>query len=203
MLSYLETKNSRRKVFQIIGMSRAEEKEQYEKFLSGSNEAFEKLVLTYKDGLILFINRLVHNITIAEDLAQDAFVEVFVHKTRYNFETSFKTYLYTIGRNKAVDYIRKNGRLLFVDEYPDTVKEEASLEEKVIVEEEKQMIYHAMKQLKKEYQTAIVLIDFEELSYADAARILGKTGGQIKVLIHRARKSLAKVLSREGFKYEK
>lgn len=203
MLSYLETKNSRRKVFLIIGMSRADEKEQYEKFLSGSNEAFEKLVLTYKDGLILFINRLIHNITIAEDLAQDAFVEVFVHKERYNYETSFKTYLYTIGRNKAVDYIRKNQRLMFVDEYPDAVKEEASLEEKVIVKEEKQMIYHAMKQLKKEYQTAIVLIDFEELSYADAAKILDKTNGQMKVLIHRARKSLAKVLSREGFKYEK
>ena len=203
MLSYLETKNSRRKVFLIIGMSRADEKEQYERFLSGSNEAFEKLVLTYKDGLILFINRLVHNITIAEDLAQDAFVEVFVHKERYNYETSFKTYLYTIGRNKAVDYIRKNQRLMFVDEYPDAVREEASLEEKVIVKEEKQMIYHAMKQLKKEYQTAIVLIDFEELSYADAAKILDKTNGQMKVLIHRARKSLAKVLSREGFKYEK
>lgn len=190
-------------MFLIIGLSRADEKEQYEKFLSGSNEAFEKLVIAYKDGLILFINRLIQNITIAEDIAQDAFVEVFVHKERYNLETSFKTYLYTIGRNKAVDYIRKNQRIVLVDEYPDAVKEEVSLEQKVIDEEEKRIIYHAMKQLKKEYQTAIILIDFEGLSYADAARILNKTNGQIKVLIHRARKSLAKVLNREGYKYEK
>ena len=190
-------------MFAIIGMSRSDEKEQYEKFLSGSNEAFEKLVIAYKDGLILFINRLIQNITIAEDIAQDVFVEVYVHKERYNLNMSFKTYLYTIGRNKAVDYIRKNEKMIFVDEYPESVKEEISLEEKVISDEEKQILYKAIKQLKKEYQIALVLIDLEDITYADAAKILNKTNGQLKVLIHRARKSLAKVLSREGFQYEK
>ncbi len=203
MLSYFMTKNSRRKVFLIIGMNINDEREQYELFLSGDNEAFEKLVIAHKDGLILFINRFVQNISIAEDLAQDVFVEMYVHKERYHFGVSLKTYLYTIGRNKAVDYIRKNQRMVFVDEYPDSIKEESSLEEKVIKKEEKIMLYQAMKQLKKEYQTAITLIDFEELSYAEAAKVLNKTDGQMKVLIHRARKSLAKVLSREGFKYEK
>lgn len=190
-------------MFLIVGININNDKEQYEQFLSGNNEAFENLVIAYKDGLILFINRFVQNITIAEDLAQDVFVEIYVHKERYNFSASFKTYLYTIGRNKAVDYIRKNQRVVLVDEFPNTIREEANLEDKVIKEEEKLMLYHAMKQLKKDYQTAIMLIDFEELTYAEAAKILNKTDGQMKVLIHRARKSLAKVLKREGFMYEK
>lgn len=189
-------------MFLIIDNNTQLEKEQYKLFLSGSNEAFENLVISYKDRLILFINRFVQNITIAEDIAQDVFVDIYVHKERYHFGVSFKTYLFTIGRNKAVDYIRKNRRLMFVDEYPDISNEEIGLEEKVIKEEDKVMLYEAMKQLKKEYQTAITLIDFEDFTYAEAAKVLNKTDAQMKILIHRARKCLSKVLKREGFVYE-
>lgn len=175
-----------------------EDQKDYQDFLNGDNLGFERLVLRYKDALIYFIHRYIKDITMAEDLAQDAFVEVFVHKERYRSNTSFKTYLYTIGRNKAVDYIRKNSRLLFVDEYPDAQAEELELTERVIREEEKKRLHLAIQDLKKEYQAAITLVDLEEMSYAEAARILNKTESQMKILIYRARKSLAKKLEGMG-----
>lgn len=165
----------------------------YEQFLSGDKAGFERLVLRYKDGLIQFIARFVRDLYQAEDLAQDTFVEVLLHPERYRKETSFKTYIYTIGHNKAVDYIRRNDRLTLIGEWEesDAMRADALLlEEKVIREEEKRELYAAMKQLKPDYERVLYLVDLEGVSYADAAQMLGKSDSQIKVLIHRARKRL-------------
>ena len=97
-----------------------EDEKDYSVFLAGDNAGFERLVIRYKDGLIYYLNKIINNITIAEDLAQDAFVEVYVHKERFvPGKASFKTYLYTIGHHKAVDYVRKHQREYLTGfEYP-------------------------------------------------------------------------------------
>ena len=63
----------------------------YEAFLAGNIEGFEQLVLRYKNPLIYFLCRYVEDVMTAEDLAQDAFVEVYVHKDRFDKEKNFKT----------------------------------------------------------------------------------------------------------------
>jgi RNA polymerase sigma-70 factor (ECF subfamily) len=184
------------------GVQSEQDKLCYQNFLDGNMESFEELVINHKDRLIYFIHRLVNNMTIAEDLAQDAFVEVLIHKERYHFKVSFKTYLFTIGRNKAIDYIRKNKRMMLVEEYPESFDEENRMEENLIRKEENKLLYHAMKKLKPDYKAAISLIDIEGMTYAEAAKVLKKNDAQMKVLIHRARKSLAKLMEKEGYSYE-
>ncbi len=179
------------------------DKEYYKAFADGDKKAFEMLVIEHKDHLIYFIQRIIQDITIAEDLAQDTFVEILVHKERYHYQVSFKTYLYTIAHNKAVDYIRKNKRLKFVEELPELISEELGLEQRVIKDDEERLLYRTMNNLKEEYRAAITLIDLEGLSYAEAAKVLGKSDAQMKILIYRARKSLAKLMEKEGFTYEK
>ena len=184
-----------------------QDEQDYNAFLGGDQAGFERLVLRYKDGLIQFINRYVRDLYQSEDLAQDVFVEVLLHPGRYRVGTSFKTYIYTIGHNRAVDYIRKNARITYVGEYEETstgeqhellVQEEALLEEKVIKEEEKRILYHTIAKLKPEYGNALYLIDIAGLSYADTAKVLKKSEGQVKILIHRARKKLKQKLEEEG-----
>lgn len=169
----------------------------YQSFLEGDGNGFENLVLTHKDHLIYFINRYVKNIDYAEDIAQDSFVEVYVHKERYRIGQGFKTYLYTIGRNKAVDFIRKNQRHMFVSEIPDTT-DEKTLEQIVLQKEDNIHIHTLIEKLKPDYRDVLYLIDFEELSYAQAAKVMNKSESQIKILIFRARKALRKLLEREG-----
>ena len=72
----------------------------------------------------------------------------------------------------------------------------------MLQKEQSKVLAAAMKQLKQEYQLVITLIDLEEMSYADAAKVLQKTLPQIKVLLHRARKALARQLEREGYVHE-
>ena len=97
-----------------------------------------------------------------------------------------------------MDYIRKYNRVSLVEEYPEEASEEELLEDRVIRKEEKRELYQALKSLKEEYQQALYLIDLEEMSYSQAAEIMGKSQAQIKILIFRARKALKKVLGREG-----
>lgn len=181
------------------------DKERYERFINGDVKGFEELVLEYKNVLIYFLNRYVQDLNIAEDIAQDAFVDVYVYKERYNGKTSFKTYLFTIGRNKAIDYIRKNKHMQYtvdIEEQTEISSEENELIDYVIQNENKGLIAHALESMKEEYARVLILIDFEDFSYKEAANILGKTTSQVKVLVHRARKSLRKILEEEGFTYE-
>ena len=166
----------------------------YTAFLAGDNEGFERLVIRYKDGLIYYLNRMIKNITIAEDLAQDAFVEVYVHKERFvPGKASFKTYLYTIGHHKAVDYVRKSGKEILTDfhaeENENTVGTD-SPEDEFLRQEGKEELYRALDGLKEEYQRILILTELEGMRLKDAAKVMGKTEPQVKVLAHRARKAL-------------
>ena len=123
-----------------------------------------------------------------------------INKKNYKFEYSLKTYLYTIAKSKALNYIKRERRIVELDENQFEDLEE--LEEKVFKNERAENLKKAIQKLKIEYQNAIYLADIEELSYKEIGHILNKTDGSVKVLIHRARKALEKVVVEEGYKYE-
>lgn len=80
------------------------DQELYLAFLKNDNEAFTTLVKKYRKVLISFIIKYVKNIEIAEDLAQDTFVYMLINKKEYDFKYTFKTYLYTIAKSRAINY---------------------------------------------------------------------------------------------------
>lgn len=174
------------------------DEEYYQEFLEGNQDGFEQLVLKYKNHLIYFIRRYVNDIYEAEDLAQDAFVDVYVYKERFHFKSSFKTYLFTIGRNKAIDYIRKQNRIILTDsihDLADSLVMDNEIILSLIQKEEEEELYKAIYGLKPEYQVVLDLIDLEGLSYKEAAEVTCKSVAQIRILIHRARKALKIKLS--------
>lgn len=100
----------------------------YRRFLEGDESAFDEILDLYRENLIFFINRFVRDPAAAEDLAIDAFLELLVHKNRYNFKTSLKTYLFMIGRSRALDTLPEEMRaavhLVYFEglSYEDTAK---------------------------------------------------------------------------------
>ena len=181
-------------------MEEKTDKQLYKEFLLGNKDSFEKIVIRHKDSIIYFIQRYVKSVDIAEDLAQDVFVYLLVNKRNYKFEYSLKTYLYTIAKSKALNYIKREKRIVELDENQFEDLEE--LEEKVFKNERAENLKKAIQKLKTEYQNAIYLADIEELTYKEIGHILNKTNSSVKVLIHRARKALEKVVIEEGYKYE-
>ena len=114
----------------------------YRRFLDGDESGFDEILELYHDNLIYFINRYVKNFTAAEDLAADTFMELLIHKKRYSFKSSFKTYLFSIARHKAVDYIRREKRFSPVpaDELPEDRTDIDEVEKTVISDETKKKI---------------------------------------------------------------
>ena len=181
----------------------------YRRFLAGDENAFVEIVDTYRESLIFFLYRFTGDLNAAEDLAEDVFVEVLLHPGRYRFQCALKTWLFTIGRNKAVSFLRKTSRLHLVP--PDEAgrlaeaadrADATGLEAVVLNSEEKRQLYEAMDRISEEYRMALHLVYFEELSYEDAAAVMKKNRKQIENLIYRGKQSLRKVLEQEGYVYE-
>ena len=177
-------------------MQEKTDKELYKEFLLGNNESFEEIVIRHKNSIIYFIQRYTKSIDIAEDLAQDVFLYVLIHKKNYRFEYSLKTYLYTIAKSKALNYIAIDEK-----EY-ENIKDVEELEEKVFKNERAENLKNAIQKLKLEYQNVIYLADIEELSYKEIGHVLNKTTSNVKILIYRARRALEKIVLEEGYKYE-
>ena len=72
----------------------------YRRFLDGDDKGLVEIVGDYKDGLILYLNGYVNNIFIAEELTEDTFFRLITKKPRYSGKSTFKSWLYAIGRNE-------------------------------------------------------------------------------------------------------
>ena len=176
----------------------------YRRFLSGDDSGLAELVRDYKDGLTLYLNGFVQNIHLAEDLMEDTFFKLMVKKPRFREKYSFKTWLYTIGRNVALDYLRRNAKqtVLSPQEMALCKAEEYDLEQAYLTEERKIILHRAMDRLHPEYRQILWLIYFEDMKSGDAAKALGKTPKQAANLLYRAKSALKTQLEQEGFIYE-
>ena len=170
----------------------------YHRFLEGDESAFDDLIDLYRDNLIFFINRYTNNLTVAEDLAENTFLELLIHRNRYNFKTSLKTYIFSIGRHKALDYLRHSTRFQTVslDEIENKSSSYLSLEEKLISDERKKTVHTALNQLGNDYRAAIHLVYFEELNYEEAAKVMNKNKKQVENLVYRAKIKLRSIIGK-------
>ena len=170
----------------------------YRRFLEGDERAFESIMQELFHGLVFFLCRYVHNPQTAEDLAIDTFSDLIVHKHRYNFKVTLKTYLYMVGRSRALDFLRKQKRFPLT-ELSETLPDDAMiLEEMQLIDEEKRRVHGAISQLPEEMRVVIHLIYFEDMTYDQAAKVMKKNRKQIDNLLYRAKKELRTILGKDG-----
>ena len=177
--------------------------ESYRRYLDGDDSAFAEIVREYRDGLILYLNSIVKDLSFAEDLAEDAFVRLGIRKPRFSERSSFRTWLYAVGRNLALDALRKRKRRETVplDDCAELADME-SLETTWLREERKITVHRAMERLKTEYRQVLWLVYFEGFSDKEAAEIMKKSTHAIETTLYRARQALRTELEREGYHNE-
>ncbi len=176
----------------------------YRRFLSGDDSGMEELIRDYKDGLLLYLNSYTNNFSIAEDCVQDTFIRLAVKQPVFRGKSTFKTWLYTIGRNIAIDNLRhlKRHKSVSLEEISD-IADMADLEENFIADEQKITLHRAIRRLKNEYQQVLYLSYFEEFTNEETAGIMKKSRKQVENLLYNARKSLKSELEKDGFTYER
>ena len=120
----------------------------YRRFLDGEESAFEDIMRELFHGLVFFINGFVHDVHAAEDIAIDTFSDLVVHRHRYNFKVSLKTYLYMVGRSRALEHLRRRKVIAFTAlSEAEELAEEAALEELVLADERKRRVNAALARL--------------------------------------------------------
>ena len=176
----------------------------YRRFLDGDDKGLAEIVRDYRDGLILYLNGVVNNIFVAEELMEETFFKIITKKPRFNAKYSFKTWLYTIGRNVAIDYLRHNAKQADTsfDDLENYIQDEFDLEKLYIMEERKMIVHRALKKLNAEYRQVLWLLYFDGMTNSDAAVVMKKSARQMKNLVYRAKNTLKSELEKEGFVYE-
>ena len=175
----------------------------YRRFLDGDDTGMTEIVRDYKDGLMLYLNSYINNLSIAEECVQNTFIKLAIKKPAFRGESSFKMWLYKISRNIAVSHIRKisRHRKALLDECENLVAE-TDLENEYLKEEQKIMVHRAIRRLKKEYQQVLYLTYFEDFSNAETSVIMRKSRKQVENLLYNARKAMCSELEKEEFHYE-
>ncbi len=176
----------------------------YRRFLDGDDDGLVEIIRDYKDGLMLYLNGYVQNIHMAEDLMEDVFVRLATKKPHFSEKCKFKTWLYAIGRNIAVDHVRKQSKVCVcsAEEMTAILSDEADAEKEYLKEERKILLHKMLKKINPEYRRVLCLLFFENFSISETASIIKKTYKQTENLVYRAKQSLKTQLKMEGFEYE-
>ena len=171
----------------------------YERYrLCGDENAFRLLLERYRERLTLFLDSYVHNLSDAEDLMIDAFAVAASGTAKFRGKSSFRTWLYGIGRNLAKNHLRKH-RVR-----PDALSESAAAvpaDYDVLREERYAQLYTALANISGDYRQVLYLLYFEELSESEAAAVTGKSKKQIYNLVSRGKNALRAELEKMGFDY--
>ena len=103
-----------------------------------------------------------------------------------------------IAKCRAINYIKKEKKIINIG-YENLYIEDNDLEEIVYKNEESKKIRKVINKLKPDYQAVICLAILEGFKYKEVAKIMDKNIGQVKVMLHRAKKKLKEYLEKEDF----
>ena len=164
---------------------------------SGETEAFRRIFETHHEAMFRFAYRLTGVVDAAEDLTQECFLRLVQCPTFDDELGSLRQYLYGIVRNLVRQRLQANGRQVAWDE---NVEDEpksavAASPDPMASAELSAVVQSAISALPTLQREAIVLCEFEELSLAEAAVIVGADVGTVKSRLHRAREGLRRSLT--------
>lgn len=168
------------------------------KALLGDEQAFASLVHMYLTPLYSFIFLIMRDKDATEDVVQETFIKVWKHLKRYDQSQSFKTWLYTIAKNTAFDYLKKKKALpfsLFEDTegnlpFEKDLAEAPDVLEQLSRAEALQILEHVLDQISPLYRTLLTLIYREDFDLREAAAILGEPYNTVKSRHQRALQKL-------------
>jgi RNA polymerase sigma-70 factor, ECF subfamily len=172
----------------------------------GDTAAFAELVDKYKQPVMNVAYRMLRDMTEAEDLAQNVFVQVHKSAHRYEISARFSTWLFTIARNLCLNEIRRRSRhpaqsldapRVEHEDQPAPQFEDhkaASPPGSLLHEELLAKVEQAIQSLPENQRIALLLCREEELSYEEIAKVLGCSLSATKSLIHRGRETLKQQL---------
>jgi RNA polymerase sigma-70 factor, ECF subfamily len=163
-------------------------------------EEIEEIYHKYKKDVYNFLIYYMKTADI-DDVFQETFINAFNALNKKISINNTRSWLITIARNTAIDFIRKRNRdkksvLSLKTNY--LHKEQHSIEEIIQADENEKGLINSIDKLKKDYQEVVILRGIKEFSVAETAEILNWNENKVRITFHRAIKKLSVILEQEG-----
>ncbi len=164
-----------------------------QRFMRGEQQAFDTLFARYARPVHAFLQRMVTNPALAEDLTQTTFLSVVRGRGRFQEGARFRPWLYAIATNAARDHLRRRR--------PEELTPEGELPKDAAAEDAgprdfgmEKAVQSALQQLPESQRTAILMHRFQNLSFSEIAVALDLTESAVKVRAHRGYERLRELL---------
>lgn len=172
----------------------------------GNHKAYADLMATYREPLYLLLLRMTHNTTTASDLTVDTFSKAFCQLHRYAPTGSFSSWLFSIGVNTYIDYLRRrrmdtvslnsmqrNGDGEFIEyQIPSS---QPNPEESMMRKERNNALREVVQALKQPYRQIVEMRYYDELSYEQIAEQLDIPIGTVKIRLLRAKNLMQAIVN--------
>lgn len=163
--------------------------------IAGDASAFGSLYDHYHPAIYRFVALKVGRREDAEDITHQVFLKAWAGIAQYQGRGfPFSSWLYRIARNHVVDFYRSKREVVDIDDVEPYLFADSGIQDAVDIKVAVERVERAMRTLRNDYQDVLILRFIEERSLEETATALDRTVGAIKVLQHRALKSLRALL---------
>ncbi len=179
-------------------------------YRAGNETAFKALIDRYTKPLYNFIARIASK-NDAGDIVQEIFIKVWKNISRFNpSKASFKTWVFTIAKNSATDFLRKKKSILFSDienkndddanSFAENIPDEDLMPDIVLQQlqekaEGEKILNEALEKLRPDYREVLVLHYQEEMTFEEIGKVLDKPLHTVKSQHRRAIMELRKLIT--------
>jgi len=170
----------------------SDDRELVQQACAGDLAAFEELVRRHQRGLFSYLYRMTGNSSDAEELAQQALVKAWQSLRGFRGGSSFKTWLYRIGINLALNF---RARTKPTEELVESMPAEENPAEEFRQRQRDVAVQAALAGLPRDQRTALVLSVYEEMSYREIGAAMGKSVRAVDSLLFRAKQNLRRLLA--------
>jgi len=186
-----------------------EDKELIKEFIAGNPKSLEIVIDRYLKPIFNYVYRITNERNETEDIVQEIFIKVWKNIRKFDQKQNFKTWIFTITRNTAIDWLRKRKNVVFSELDPKTDSDdERSFAEKILDIEPLPDEIFMRKELEKELENALLKIkpNFreiiflrykEDLTFQEIAEIVDKPLNTVKSQWRRALQNLRKIIIEE------
>lgn len=172
-------------------------------YLAGDEQSLELLIKRYLKPIYSFVSRYVGNGQEAEDITQEVFVRVWRNLKKFDQNKSFKTWIFSIAKNTAIDFFKKKKSIPFSEfenekrenMITETLADPSPLPQELLERADMaQMLNSAMEKLSPKYRMVLFLRYNDHFNFREIAESLGEPENTIRSRHRRALIMLKKIL---------
>ncbi len=185
--------------------------ELYRRYLAGDTASYDELMLRHGDHLLFYLNKYLHDPEDSEDLMIEAFARIMARRPDIR-EGNFKAYLFRTGRNLALRLHERRHRLQMFSmdgmerNIADSILASASgdqadssrIPDRLAAEERNRILLQCLERIDPGLREALWLVYAEEMTYAQAAEVIGVRPKRIDRMLARGKKLMRQELGKEG-----